>query len=251
MPLLDRFIAISLCYLLLLSTARAEEVYAAVAANFTATMKEIVTQFEKSSGHTVTLSFGSSGKLFAQIQNGAPFQVFLSADQAKPDALEKAGLSVAGNRFTYAVGALALWSTKPGFANDDTHLQSGDFNKLALANPKLAPYGAAAMEVLDALKLKKATEPKWVMGESIAQTYQFVRSGNADLGFMALSQIMDKGKVEEGSSWIVPAEFYSPIRQDAVLLNSARESAGAKALLAYLRSNEAHAIIRAHGYTTE
>lgn len=251
MRLFNRLIAISLGYLLLLSTAQAEEIHAAVAANFTAAMNDIVAQFEKSSGHKVTLSFGSSGKIFAQIQNGAPFQVFLSADQEKPEALEKAGLSVPGSRFTYAVGALALWSTKPGFANDVAHLKSGDFNKLALANPKLAPYGVAAVEVLESLKLKQATESKWVMGENIAQTYQFVGSGNADLGFVALSQIMDKGKVKEGSSWIIPAELHSPIRQDAVLLNSAKDSAGAKALLAYLRSEEADAIIRSYGYTTE
>lgn len=247
---LNKLIVITLSYLLL-STAHAEEIHAAVAANFTAAMKDIAAKFEKNTEHKVVLSFGSSGKIFAQIQNGAPFQVFLSADQEKPEALDKAGLSVPGSRFTYAVGALALWSTKPGFANDDARLKSGDFNKLALANPKLAPYGAAAVEVLESLKLKQATEPKWVMGENIAQTYQFVGSGNADLGFVALSQIMDKGKMQEGSSWIIPAELHSPIRQDAVLLKSAKDSAGAKTLLAYLRSEEAQAIIHSYGYTTE
>lgn len=251
MLLFNRLIAIALSYLLL-STANAEEIHAAVAANFTAAMKEIVAQFEKSSEHRVALSFGSSGKIFAQIQNGAPFQVFLSADQAKPQALEVAGLAVSGSRFTYAVGALALWSSKPDVVDEDyTRLKNGDFNKLALANPKLAPYGAAAVEVLDALKLKQATEPKWVMGENIAQTYQFVATGNADLGFVALSQIMDKGHVKEGSSWIVPDELYSPIRQDAVLLRVAKDSAGAKALLAYLRGDEARQIIASYGYTTK
>lgn len=251
MRLLNPLLAISLGYLLLLNPAQAETVHAAVASNFRVAMKDIATQFENNSGHKVALSFGSSGKLFAQIENGAPFQVFLSADQAKPEALEKAGLSVPGSRFTYALGALALWSAKPGFALDDARLKSGDFNKLALANPQLAPYGAAAVEVLESLKLKQATEPKWVMGQNIAQTYQFVDSGNADLGFVALSQIMAKGKVKEGSSWIIPAELYSPIRQDAVLLDSAKGSAGAKALLDYLRSDEARSIIRAYGYTTE
>lgn len=250
MPPLNKLIVIALSYLLL-SPTHAEEIHAAVAANFTAAMNDIVAQFEKHSEHKVLLSFGSSGKIFAQIQNGAPFQIFLSADQEKPDALEKAGLTVPDSRFTYAVGALALWSTKPGFANDDAHLKNGDFNKLALANPKLAPYGAAAIEVLESLKLRQSTEPQWVMGENIAQAYQFVSAGNADLGFVALSQIMEKGTMKEGSSWIIPAELYSPIRQDAVLLKRAKDSAGAKALLTYLRSEEARAIIHSYGYTTE
>lgn len=247
---LNKLIAITLSYLLL-STAHAEEIHTAVAANFTAAMKDIVTQFEKNSGHKVILSFGSSGKIFAQIQNGAPFQVFLSADQEKPEALEQAGLSLKDSRFTYAVGTLALWSIKAGFANDDVRLKNGDFNKLALANPKLAPYGAAAVDVLESLQLKSATQSKWVMGENIAQTYQFIDSGNADLGFVALSQIIEKGKIKEGSSWIIPAELHRPIRQDAVLLKSAKDSAGAKALLVYLRTDEARDIIHSYGYTTE
>lgn len=251
MKLLKSLAAIVLSYLMI-GAAYGEEVHIAVAANFTAAMKDIVTQFEKKSEHEVILSFGSSGKIFAQIQHGAPFHVFLSADQAKPELLEKAGLAVPGSRFTYAVGALALWSTKPGFVDKDyTRLKSGDFNKLALANPKLAPYGAAAVDVLQALKLKQTTESKWVMGENIAQTYQFVATGNADLGFVALSQIMDKGHVTEGSSWIIPGELYRPIRQDAILLKNAKGRAGAKALLEYLRSDEARAIIHGYGYKTE
>ncbi len=247
---LNILIAIMLSFLLL-STAHAEKIQVAVAANFAAVMADIVAQFEKNSEHKVVLTVGSSGKIFAQIQNGAPFQVFLSADQEKPEALENIGLSVAGSRFTYAVGTLVLWSTKPGFANDGANLKSGDFNKLALANPKLAPYGAAAVEVLESLKLKEATQSKWVMGENIAQTYQFVGSGNADLGFVALSQIMAQGEMKEGSSWIIPAELHRPIRQDAVLLKSAKNRTGAKALLTYLRSDEARAIIHSYGYTTE
>lgn len=166
-------------------------------------------------------------------------------------ALEAAGLSVPGSRFTYAVGALVLWSATPGFVDDaGARLGSGSFNKLALANPKLAPYGVAAVEVLEALQLKQATEPKWVMGESIAQTYQFVATGNADLGFVALSQIIDRGRIEKGSSWLVPRELYNPIRQDAVLLNTGIDNEGARALLSYLRSDAARAIVHAHGYTT-
>lgn len=230
----------------------ADTVHVAVASNFTEAMKEVVTQFEKNSEHTVILSFGSSGKFFAQIQNGAPFQVFLSADQSKPEALEKSGFTIADSRFTYAIGALALWSIKPDFVDKDyNNLKTDSFNKLALANPKLAPYGVAAVEVLEALDLKQTTESKWVMGENIAQTYQFIATGNADLGFVALSQIMSKGHITEGSSWIIPSELYSPIRQDAVLLKKAKDSAGAKALVDYLRSDEARAIIHSYGYKTK
>ncbi|TPE47513.1 molybdate ABC transporter substrate-binding protein [Maribrevibacterium harenarium] len=250
MRTLKKLLTIALSYLFL-SPAHGEEIHAAVAANFNAAMQEVVAQFEQNTGHKVVLSFGSSGKIFAQIQHGAPFQIFLSADQNKPEALEKAGFSVPGSRFTYAIGALALWSAKADFAHDDTRLKSGDFNKLALANPKLAPYGVAAVEVLESLKLRSATEAKWVMGENIAQTYQFVHSGNADLGLVALAQIMEKGKIKGGSSWIIPAELYSPIRQDAVLLNRAKDSAGAKALLSYLTSEDAREIIHSYGYTTE
>lgn len=237
---------------LVINAAQAEDIHVAVAANFAATMKDVVAQFEKNSEHKVALSFGSSGKFFAQIQNGAPFHIFFSADQSKPEALEKAGLTVPDSRFTYAMGALVLWSAKADFVSDDySRLQSGDFNKLALANPRLAPYGAAAVEVLDSLELREATIPKWVRGENIAQTYQFAASGNADLGFVALSQILDKGHVMEGSSWIVPRTLYQPIRQDAVLLKSAVDSVGAKALLDYIRSESARTIIHSHGYKTQ
>ncbi|MBM6551874.1 molybdate ABC transporter substrate-binding protein [Marinomonas ostreistagni] len=233
--------------------ASAAQVHAAVAANFTEAMKSVVEKFEAETGHEVVLSFGSSGKILAQIQNGAPFEVFLSADQAKPKALEEAGMVHSGSRFTYAVGALALWSTLPDFIEDDySRLSSGDFNKLALANPKLAPYGLAATEVLDALDLTDATKAKWVQGENIAQTYQFVATGNANLGFVALSQIMSDGHVTEGSSWIVPSDLYSPIRQDAVLLERGADNEAAIALLDYLQSSSvAHDIIHSYGYETE
>ncbi|WP_067098597.1 molybdate ABC transporter substrate-binding protein [Marinomonas atlantica] len=234
------------------SQSWAEQVHAAVAANFTGAMKFVVAQFEQDTGYDVRLSFGSSGKILAQIQNGAPFDVFLSADQAKPQALQNKGLVQEGSRFTYAIGALALWSSLPDFIeNDYSRLTSDDYNKLALANPKLAPYGLAATEVLQALGLKDATQAKWVQGENIAQTYQFVATGNADLGFVALSQIMSKGHVTEGSSWIVPSDLYSPIRQDAVLLKTAKDNSAATALLAYLQSDAAQQIIQSYGYTTE
>ncbi|WP_369920599.1 molybdate ABC transporter substrate-binding protein [Marinomonas polaris] len=241
-----------LSFLVLNSSTYAEEIHAAVASNFTAPMKDIAKQYEEDSGNKVILSFGSSGKFFAQIQNGAPFQVFLSADENKPDALEKAGLIITGTRFTYAIGALALWSAKPDFIdNNDARLKSGDFNKLALANPKLAPYGVAATEVLEELGLTESTKSKWVMGENISQTYQFASTGNTDLGFVALSQIMSEGRIAKGSSWIIPTDQYSPIRQDAVLLKSAENSTAAKELLDYLRSDKARSIIHSYGYKTE
>ena len=235
-----------------LNSANAGEIHAAVAANFTSAMKNIVTEFEAESNHKVKVSYGSSGKIFAQIKNGAPFQVFLSADQVKPEALEKDGYTIPGSRFTYAIGALALWSAKPALVDEHyTALKTGSFNRVALANPKVAPYGAAAIDVLTALNLQEITKAKWVQGENIAQTYQFVATGNADLGFVALSQIMDKGHVAEGSTWIIPSDLYRPIRQDAVLLKKAEESAAAKAFMDYLRSEKVRAIIHNYGYKTE
>lgn len=227
----------------------AEELTVAVASNFTPPMKEIAAEFEKASGHRVKLAFGSSGKFYAQIKNGAPFQAFLSADTAKPAALEKDGLVVPGSRFTYVVGSLALWSAEPALVDDRASvLKRGEFRKLALANPKLAPYGQAAVEVLRNLGLEEATRAKWVQGENIAQTYQFVATGNADLGFVALSQILRGGKVREGSAWIVPGDLYSPIRQDAVLLRRDANSEGAAEFLQFLRGDKARAVIESYGY---
>lgn len=214
-------------------------------------MKQLVADYEKTTGNKVSMSFGSSGKFYAQIMNGAPFQVFFSADQAKPQALERANMIVPNSRFTYAIGALALWSAQPGFIDTQLYtLRQGNFRKIALANPKLAPYGAAAAEVLAKLNLVDATRAKWVQGENIAQTYQFVSTGNAELGFVALSQIMSHGNVDRGSSWVVPAELYQPIKQDAVLLNNGAHSPGAQALLAFIRSEQARSVIESYGYQT-
>jgi molybdate transport system substrate-binding protein len=226
--------------------ALAESINVAVAANFVSTFKLLKIQFEASSGHTLKISSGSSGRFYAQIKNGAPFHVFFSADQSTPQRLEAEGLVVAGSRLTYAVGALALWSANPALVVDGVLdgaqvLQAGDFNKLALANPRLAPYGVAALEVLTALGLLEATRSKWVQGENIAQTYQFVSTGNADVGFVALSQI-------GGAAWLVPAELYRPIMQDAGLLRRGETSQGAQALLRYVRGAEARVIIEANGY---
>ncbi|MEW6132128.1 MAG: molybdate ABC transporter substrate-binding protein [Pseudomonadota bacterium] len=229
--------------------ALADEVQVAVAANFTAPMKAIAADFEKDTGHKARLAFGSTGKFYAQIKNGAPFQVFLAADDTTPARLEKEGMTVPGSRFTYAVGTLVLWSAKPGFVDARGEvLKKGDFAHLALANPKVAPYGAAAVEVMEKLGVLESLKPRFVLGENIAQTQQFVVTGNAELGFVALSQVMKNGKVGEGSAWVVPAKLHTPIRQDAVILASGRGNAAAEALMKYLKSARAAAIIKSYGY---
>ena len=220
-----------------------------VAANFTAPMNVIAEAFEKDTGHKAKLAFGSTGKFYAQIKNGAPFEVLLSADDETPAKLVQEGTAEFASRFTYAIGSLVLWSSKPGFVDAKGEvLRRGLYGKLALANPKTAPYGRAAIETLTKLGLKSAAEPKFVQGESIAQTFQFVSSGNAELGFVALSQVMKDGKVQEGSAWVVPADLHEPIRQDAVLLTAGRSNLAAQALLDYLKSEKARQVIRSFGY---
>ncbi|MHB8473135.1 MAG: molybdate ABC transporter substrate-binding protein [Gammaproteobacteria bacterium] len=247
---MTRIVIFALSMLLLSPYARAEEIQVAVAANFAAPMKTIAAEFEKATGHKVRLSFGASGKFYAQIKNGAPFQVLLSADEEIPAKLEQEGLTVPGSRFTYAVGTLVLWSTRPGYVDSKgAVLSQGDFAHLAVANPKLAPYGAAALATLDKLKLRSTLRPKFIMGENIAQTYQFVTSGNAELGFVALSQVMKDGHITGGSAWIVPADMHRPIRQDAVILASGHGNAAATALLRFLREPRAAVIIKSYGYS--
>lgn len=234
---------------LIAGAAHAEEVNVAVAANFTAPMNAIVAEFARDTGHTAKLAFGSTGKFYAQIKNGAPFEMLLAADDETPAKLEKEGVGVPGTRFTYAIGSLALWSAKPGFVDDKGEvLKRGGFNKLAIASPKLAPYGKAAVEVLTGMGLQDTLAPKFVQGENIAQTYQFVSTGNAELGFVALSQVMKDGKVTSGSAWIVPGKLHTPIRQDAVVLSRGKDNAAARALGDYLRGDKAKTIIRAYGY---
>lgn len=229
--------------------ALAGEVQVAVAANFTAPMQKIAAEFEKDTGHKAQLSFGATGKFYAQIRNGAPFQVLLAADDETPAKLEKEAMAQTGSRFTYAIGKLVLWSAKSGYVDDKGEvLKKGDFTKLALANPKLAPYGAAAMEVLGKLGVLGAVQPKFVLGENIAQTWQFVGTGNAELGFVALSQVMKEGRISTGSAWIVPANMHTPIRQDAVILSSGQGNAAAEALMKYLKGDKAKAIIKGYGY---
>ena len=228
----------------------ADEVQVAVAANFAAPMQKIAAHFEQDTGHKVQLAFGATGKFYAQIRNGAPFEILLAADDTTPEKLEKEGSGIAGSRFTYAIGKLVLWSSKPGFVDDKGDvLKKGDFKHISIANPKLAPYGAAAIETLTALKLLDAIQPKFVQGENIAQTHQFVATGNAELGFIALSQVMKEGKILEGSAWIVPDNLHQPIRQDAVLLDKGKGQPAAEALMKYLGSDKARSVIRTFGYT--
>jgi molybdate transport system substrate-binding protein len=197
----------------------------------------------------LAVSTGATGKFYAQIQNGAPFEVLLSADDTTPAKLETEGLAEPGTRFTYAIGNLVLWSAKPGFVDKDGKvLSKGKFNHLALANPKTAPYGAAAVDVLNHLGLFKTLEPKFVQGENIAQTQQFVATGNAELGFLALSQVQKDGKLTSGSAWRVPGKLYAPIRQDAVVLAKGKGKPAAEALIGYLKSDKAKGIIKSYGY---
>ncbi|HEY2407599.1 MAG TPA: molybdate ABC transporter substrate-binding protein [Polyangiaceae bacterium] len=234
------------------ASARAAETQVAVAANFAGPMQVLAEKFAKKTGHHAVIVSGATGKLSAQIQNGAPFEVFLSADMTTPQKLEEQGLAVRGSRFTYARGRLVLYGPRPDLGqNGEATLKAGEFAHLAIANPKLAPYGAAALSVLVKLGLKAALEPKLVIGENISQTMQFVESGNAELGFVALSQVQVPGKPQSGSFWLVPSSLYDPIRQDAALLLHGEHNQAARALLDYLKTDEAKAVIVSYGYELE
>jgi molybdate transport system substrate-binding protein len=229
--------------------AQAGEASVAVAANFTVPMQKIAAAFAQQTGHKASLAFGSTGKFHAQIRNGAPFHVLLAADDETPLRLEREGLATPGSRFTYATGRLVLWSATPGLVDAQGEvLRKGSFRRLAIADAKLAPYGAAAMQVLDKLGLAQGLGSRLVQGESIGQAFQFVATGNAELGFVALSQVMADGRIDKGSAWMVPTQLHAPIRQDAVLLTQGRDNPAAVALMTFLRSEAARAIIRAHGY---
>ena len=234
---------------LLPAAAHAEDVSVAVAANFTAPMQKLGAMFEKQTGNKVVISSGATGKFYAQISNGAPFDVLLAADDTTPEKLAKEGKAVKGTRYTYAIGQLVLWSAKDNYVDSEGKVLNTPFDHLSIANPKLAPYGAAAMETLDKLKLTDTLKSRFVTGENIGQTYQFVATGNAALGFVALSQVMVDGKVSKGSYWIVPAKYHEPIRQDVILLNKAENNAAAKELLKYLQSKEARDVIQSYGYS--
>lgn len=246
----DKFKQITLAFLLSISfSINATELKVAVAANFAQTLKEISTVFEKDTGHKLAITQGSTGKLYAQISQGAPFEVFLSADDETPEKLVTEGKAINGTRFTYAIGRLALWSPKPDLVDEGGQvLKTDKFRFLAIANARVAPYGRAAVQVMQKLGVLASIEPRVVQGESITQTFQFVSTGNAQLGFVALSQISENGKIKSGSAWIVPENMHEQLRQDAVLLNPGKDSPAASALLNFLKSDKAKKIIASHGY---
>ena len=239
--------------LALATPAASGEAVVAVAANFTEVAERLEADFERDSAHTLTFVVGSTGKLYAQIAHGAPFDAFLSADRASPERLEKEGLAVAGSRFTYATGRLTLWSREPGRVGADgaATLRRGEFRLLAIANPELAPYGEAARQTLENLGLWRSLQGKVVMGETVGQAHAMVASGNAELGFVALSYVLSPRNETPGSRWDVPAELYEPIRQDAVLLKRAAGNPAARGFLAFLRSAEARTVIEGYGYRVE
>ncbi|NKB80913.1 MAG: molybdate ABC transporter substrate-binding protein [Nitrospirales bacterium] len=237
----------------LLLTAMANEVRVAVASNFLATLNEITKTFERDTGHGVTISSGSSGKLYAQIRHGAPFDVFFSADVERPRRLEAEGLVAQGSRFTYAVGRLTLWSADPNLITKDGKmiLSKRRLDYLAMANPKTAPYGAAAKSTLQGLGMWEAWKDRVVQGENIAQTFQFVFSHNAQLGFVARSQVLDPKLKGAGSHWDVPVDLYAPLRQQAVLLVNSQQAKAASAFLDYVKQTKSREIIERFGYGVE
>lgn len=241
-------LGVGLILAVIVGASRAETAIVAVAANFSAPAKALIDRFSHGSAHRIALSTGSTGKLYAQIEHGAPFHALLAADQERPGRLQAKGLGVRGSRFTYAVGRLALWSPRPGQVDGQGDvLAKGGFRRLAIANPKLAPYGAAARETLLGLGLWSEVQRRLVIGENIAQAHQFVSTGNADLGFVALSQIQGEDS-PAGSYWLVPPALYAPIRQDAVLLEPGRGNKAAEQWMQYLRSEPAKDLIRSYGY---
>jgi len=230
-------------------TPHAAEVRVAVAANFAQTMKEIVAGFEKDTGHKISLTQGATGKFYAQITNGAPFEILLSADDETPARLVREGRAVAGSQFTYAVGRLALWSPNEGLVDQGGGvLKTDTFRFVAIANARVAPYGRAAVQTMQKLGVLTAIGPRVVQGESITQTHQFVTSGNAQLGFVALSQVWENGQLKSGSGWIVPEALHEQLRQDAVLLNAGKDSQAAATLLGYLKSDKVKKILTRYGY---
>jgi len=242
-------IAILIAAMFVAAGAHADEVQVAVAANFTAPIKQIAPDFEKDTGHKIVAAYGATGKFYAQIKNGAPFEVLLAADDETPSKLVKEGAGIAGSNFTYAIGKLVLWSAMPAIVDAKGEvLKKGSFDHIAMANPKLAPYGAAAMDVMKAIGVLDVLQPKIVTAENIGQTYQFVTSGNALLGFVALSQVMKDGKIGEGSAWVIPANLYQPIKQDAVILDKGKGKPAVEALMKYLKGDKARAVIKSYGY---
>lgn len=230
--------------------AQAAELSVAVAANFSSTLQALAPAFEQESGHRLRIIAGATGKFYAQIKNGAPFHILLAADSQTPLLLEQEGLAVAGSRFTYAMGRLVLWSRQPELIDAQGEvLRTGRFTRLAIADPRLAPYGAAAMQTLERMGVLALVKDRLVQGDSVSQAYQFVASGNAQLGLIALSHILPEGKQANGSYWLVPQGLYSPLRQDAVLLKPGQDSPAAQAFMLYLQSPRTRALLREHGYS--
>ena len=238
-----------LCLSLWVGNSWAGEVLVAVAANFTTPMQKIAESFERETGNKVVLSFGATGSFYSQIKNGAPYQILLSADNETPRKLISEGFASANTQFTYATGQLVLWSAKEGYVDPVGQiLKTHAFKRLSIANPKLAPYGLAAIETLKKLELLTDLQSKMIYADSIAQAYQWVASENAELGFVARSQVFQDGKISKGSAWIVPSELHTPIQQDAVLLKSAKDQEVAIALMNYLKGDKIKALIRSFGY---
>jgi molybdate transport system substrate-binding protein len=249
MRLLLSSLSALLCAALVQGAAQAAEAQIAVAANFAEPIKAIAAKLQKTSGHRLRITLGSTGKLYAQIRNGAPFDVLLAADAKTPALLEQEGLALPGSRFTYATGQLALWSARPGRVDDQgAVLRRADLGKVAYAAPKVAPYGAAAVQAMERLGLSAALAPRLVQGESIGQAFSFVFTGNADVGFVALSQVLSGGQLKSGSVWVLPPTLYDPIRQDAVVLKRGANNAAAQALMKLLNSPQGRALVASYGY---
>jgi len=243
---MSRFLCFFLALLLLAPTSHAAPTRIAVASNFSAAMKTLAQAFQRSSGHAITPVFGSTGKHYAQIRHGAPFDALFAADVRRPQLLEQAGIGIAHSRFTYVIGRLALWSPTPGYVDPQGKiLQSGRFRHLALANPKLAPYGVAAQQVMRTRKLYAALQPRLVFGENIAQTYQFVASGNVELGFVAWSQLKRPQKEPSGSWWLIPTTLHPTIEQQAILLS---DNPVAADFVAFVKSPAGQQILQQYGY---
>ena len=231
-------------------SAQAAQATVAVAANFAEPLRALAAVLEKTTGHRLEIVVGATGRLYAQIANGAPFDVFLAADQATPAKAESEGLTVPGSRFTYATGQLVLWSARADLVDGQGQvLRREGWRRLAVANPRTAPYGAAALQTLDRLGLQQALAPRLVQGESIAQAYNFAHTGNADLAFVAMSQVLESGRLKSGSMWVVPKQHHDPIRQDVVLLKRGASNEAARALMALMQSPAGKDLIRSFGYT--
>ncbi|MEO7860331.1 MAG: molybdate ABC transporter substrate-binding protein [Nitrospirales bacterium] len=245
---MKKFLLSLVLFSLSVTPVLAEQAMVAVAANFVPPFREVALEFEKATGHTVQVASGASGNFFTQIKNGAPFDVFFSADAERPKLLEEEGLAVKGSRFTYAIGRLVLWSADPNLVKGEDTLRSEKFKHLAIANPKAAPYGVAAMQTMQKLGVWESVQSRLVMGESLGQTIGFIESGNAELGFLALSQVLDPKMKGKGGRWDVPINLHEPIKQDVVLLTKGKENPSANALMEFMGSPQAMAIIERYGY---